>query len=201
MSDSDSTHALSVPILCPAMRLYPSTWVSLALFPSLLSISSAGPVSPAPSPHPKLSPSQPPRPSSTSCQLRRCLRSRGSFLTGALQLVPCAAAAAVFSDGSSACVSLCSCLLMASYRPDEDPSPCLGPQGSAGVALSPALVGFCASAHPPPPGPLPGPTFLPLAHPPPLFTLRLSLPSLSKPCSLHGPDARHDVTVSHSLQL
>lgn len=59
-----------------------STWVSLALFPSIfVSISSAGPVNPAPSPHPKSSPSLPPTLSPTSC----CLHSRGSFFMGALQ--------------------------------------------------------------------------------------------------------------------
>ena len=109
-----------------------------------------------------------------------------SWVPCSLQLVPCAAAA----DGSSACVSLCSCLSMSAHRQDEDPSPCLGPRGSAGGGPLPGSGGFlCHSTFPPPPpGPLPGPAFLPLAHQPPRFTLRLGLRSLCKPFSLNGLD-------------
>lgn len=87
--------------------------------------------------------SQPSRP--------RCLRSRGSFFMGALQ------PAVVFSDGSSAWVSLCSCLLTPSHRPDENPSPCRGPRGSAGGGPLPGCGGFLRPSTSPSLRPLPGP--------------------------------------------
>ena len=99
--------------------------------------------------HPCLS--QPPHP--------RCLHSQGSFFMGALR------PAVVFSDGSSACVSLCSCLLMPSHRLDENPSPCRGLRGSAGGGPPPGCGGFLRHSTSPSLLPLPGPCLDPRSCP------------------------------------
>ena len=130
--------------------------------------------------HPCLS--QPPHPP--------CLHSQGSFFMGALH------PAVVFSDGSSACVSLCSCLLMPSHRPDENPVPAGASGALPGVALPLAVVGFCATTHPPASSRCPAPawTHVPaLSSSAPLFTSQLSFCSLSKPFSLSGLTPCHYV--------